>query len=40
VLLAADQATTRGALAALLGLAGDIEVEAQAARGDEVLPLA
>lgn len=28
VLLAEDQATTRGALAALLGLAGDIEVVA------------
>ena len=40
VLLAEDQAMTRGALAALLGLAGDIEVVAQAARGDEVLPLA
>jgi len=40
VLLAEDQAMTRGALAALLGLAGDIEVVAQAGRGDEVLPLA
>ncbi len=40
VLLAEDQAMTRGALAALLSLAGDIEVVAQAARGDEVLPLA
>jgi two-component system response regulator DesR len=40
VLLAEDQAMTRGALAALLGLAGDIEVVAEAARGDEVLPRA
>lgn len=40
VLLAEDQAMTRGALAALLSLAGDIEVVAQAGRGDEVLPLA
>jgi two-component system, NarL family, response regulator DesR len=31
---------TRGALAALLGLAPDIEVVAQTGRGDEVLPLA
>jgi two-component system response regulator DesR len=31
---------TRGALAALLGLADDIEVVAEAARGDEVLSLA
>jgi two-component system response regulator DesR len=40
VLLAEDQAMTRGALAALLGLAGDIEVVAEAAHGDEVLPRA
>ncbi|MFI5269034.1 MAG: DNA-binding response regulator [Chloroflexota bacterium] len=40
VLLAEDQAMTRGALAALLGLAGDVEVVAQAANGHEVLPLA
>ncbi|MDQ6671127.1 MAG: response regulator transcription factor [Chloroflexota bacterium] len=40
VLLAEDQAMTRGALAALLSLSGDIEVVAQAGRGDEVLPLA
>jgi two-component system response regulator DesR len=40
VLLAEDQAMTRGALAALLGLAGDIEVVAQAGRGDEVVPAA
>lgn len=40
VLLAEDQAMTRGALAALLGLSGDIEVVAEAARGDEVVLLA
>ncbi|MBV7700529.1 response regulator transcription factor [Streptomyces sp. TRM70350] len=40
VLLAEDQAMVREALAALLGLEDDIEVVAQAARGDEVLPLA
>lgn len=40
VLLAEDQAMVRGALAALLALAGDIEVVAQVARGDEVLPAA
>jgi two-component system, NarL family, response regulator DesR len=40
VLLAEDQAMVRGALAALLALAGDIEVVAEAARGDEVTPLA
>jgi two-component system response regulator DesR len=40
VLLAEDQAMTRGALAALLGLSDDIDVVAEAARGDEVLPLA
>ncbi|HUZ76836.1 MAG TPA: response regulator transcription factor [Chloroflexota bacterium] len=40
VLLAEDQAMTRGALAALLGLAGDIEVVAEAARGDQVLTAA
>jgi two-component system response regulator DesR len=38
--LAEDQAMTRGALAALLTLAGDIEVVAQTGRGDEVLELA
>jgi two-component system response regulator DesR len=38
VLLAEDQAMVRGALSALLGLEGDIEVVAQVARGDEVLP--
>jgi two-component system response regulator DesR len=40
VLLAEDQAMVRGALEALLALEGDIEVVAQAARGDEVLPAA
>ena len=40
VLLAEDQAMVRGALASLLGLEGDIEVVAQVARGDEVLPAA
>src|SRR5579875_1403499 len=40
VLLAEDQAMTRGALAALLGLAGDIEVVAQVGRGDEVVTAA
>jgi two-component system, NarL family, response regulator DesR len=37
VLLAEDQTMVRGALAALLALEGDIEIVAQAARGDEVL---
>ncbi len=40
VLLAEDQAMVRGALAALLTLEGDIEIVAEAARGDEVLPAA
>jgi two-component system response regulator DesR len=40
VLLADDQAMVRGALAALLRLEGDIEVVAEVARGDEVLPAA
>jgi two-component system response regulator DesR len=40
VLLAEDQAMVRGALAALLGLEDDIEVVAEVARGDEVLPVA
>jgi two-component system response regulator DesR len=40
VLLAEDQAMVRGALAALLSLEGDIEVVAEVARGDEVLPAA
>ncbi|GAA1848833.1 response regulator transcription factor [Pseudonocardia ailaonensis] len=37
VLLADDQAMIRGAIAAMLGLEGDIEVVAQAGNGDEVL---
>jgi two-component system response regulator DesR len=40
VLLAEDQAMVRGALAALLRLEDDIEVVAEVARGDEVLPAA
>ena len=40
VLLAEDQAMVRGALAGLLSLESDIEVVAQVARGDEVLPAA
>ncbi len=40
VLLAEDQAMVRGALAALLSLEGDIEVVAEIARGDEVVPAA
>jgi two-component system response regulator DesR len=40
VLVAEDQAMVRGALVALLGLEGDIEIVAEAARGDEVLPAA
>jgi two-component system response regulator DesR len=40
VLLAEDQAMVRGALASLLSLEPDIEVVAEAARGDEVLPAA
>jgi len=40
VLLAEDQSMVRGALAALLDLEGDIEVVAQVARGDEVVPAA
>jgi two-component system response regulator DesR len=40
VLLAEDQAMVRGALSALLALEGDIEIVAEASRGDEVLPAA
>ncbi len=40
VLLAEDQAMVRGALKALLGLEGDIEVVAEVRRGDEVLAAA
>ncbi|HVX43646.1 MAG TPA: response regulator transcription factor [Mycobacteriales bacterium] len=38
VLLAEDQAMVRGAIAALLALEDDMEVVAQAGRGDDVLP--
>jgi two-component system response regulator DesR len=40
VLIAEDQAMIRGALASLLGLEPDIEVVAQASRGDQVLDTA
>ena len=40
VLLAEDQAMVRGALAALLRLEEDMEVVAEVARGDEVVPAA
>jgi two-component system, NarL family, response regulator DesR len=40
LLLAEDQAMVRGALAALLRLENDIEIVADVARGDEVLPAA
>jgi two-component system response regulator DesR len=40
VLLAEDQAMVRGALAALLGLEGDIQVVAEVGRGDEVVAAA
>ena len=40
VLLAEDQAMVRGALAALLRMEADIDVVAEAARGDDVLPAA
>jgi two-component system, NarL family, response regulator DesR len=40
VLLAEDQAMVRGALASLLGLEQDLEVVAEAGRGDEVLAAA
>jgi len=40
VLLADDQAMVRGALAALLRLEKDIQIVAEAGRGDEVLPAA
>jgi two-component system, NarL family, response regulator DesR len=39
-LLAEDQAMVRGALSALLGMEDDIEIVAEASRGDEVLPAA
>ncbi len=40
VLLAEDQAMVRGALAALLALEEDVEIFAEASRGDEVVPAA
>jgi two-component system response regulator DesR len=40
VLIAEDQTMVRGALAALLSLETDIEVVAEVARGDEVVPAA
>lgn len=40
ILLAEDQSMVRGALVALLGLEGDIEVVAQVSRGDEVVAAA
>jgi two-component system response regulator DesR len=40
VLLAEDQAMVRGAIAALLNLEKDIEIVAEASRGDEVVPAA
>jgi two-component system, NarL family, response regulator DesR len=40
VLLAEDQAMVRGAIAALLNLEGDIEIVAEASRGDEVVSAA
>jgi two-component system response regulator DesR len=40
VLLAEDQAMVRGAIAALLSLEGDIEIVAEASRGDEVVSAA
>ena len=40
VLLAEDQAMVRGALSALLTLEEDIEIAAEVARGDEVVPAA
>ncbi len=40
VLIAEDQAMVRGALSTLLGLEDDLEIVAEASRGDEVLPAA
>jgi two-component system response regulator DesR len=40
VLLAEDQAMVRGTFSALLSLEDDIEIVAEASRGDEVLPTA
>ena len=40
ILIAEDQALVRGAIVALLGLEPDLEVVAEVARGDEVVPTA
>jgi len=40
VLIAEDQLMVRGALSALLSLEGDIDVVAEVARGDEIVPTA
>jgi two-component system response regulator DesR len=40
VLLAEDQAMVRGALGALLAMEGDVELVAEVARGDDVVPAA
>jgi two-component system, NarL family, response regulator DesR len=40
VMIAEDQAMVRGALAALLALEEDVEIVAEASRGDEVVPAA
>jgi two-component system response regulator DesR len=40
VLIAEDQAMVRGAISALLSLEGDIDIVAEASRGDGVLPAA
>jgi two-component system response regulator DesR len=40
ILVAEDQSLVRGAIVALLGLEGDLEVFADVARGDEVVPAA
>ena len=40
VLIAEDQSLVRGAMAALLGMEPDLDVVAQVARGDEVVPAA
>ena len=40
VMIAEDQAMVRGALVALLALEEDVEIVAEAARGDEVVPAA
>jgi two-component system response regulator DesR len=40
VMIAEDQAMVRGALSALLALENDVEIVAEASRGDEVVPTA